>query len=226
MSLTQAFTVHLKPPSIPVMTPVVFVIDEDIAVQMSLEKMIRSEGWQPETFSSVEEFLSYPRPCVPSCLILALSPTGLEVQKRLAREYPGMPIIVISDHSDIPLVVQAMKAGAVDFMEKPMRPRDLLSTIRHGLEISQKALGAEGELRELRTSYASLTPREQQVMTLVVSGLLNKQVGGELGISEITVKAHRGQVMQKMQANSLPDLVRMASRLRLACQQIRLALPA
>jgi FixJ family two-component response regulator len=225
MSLTQAFTAHLEPPSIPKMTPVVFVIEADLSVQTSLEALILSEGWQPETFSSAEEFLSYTRPFGPSCLILALAdPAGLELQKRLARECAEMPIIVISEHTHIPLVVESMKAGAVDFLEKPFRHRDLISTIRHGLESSRRALGAEGELRDLRTSYALLTRREQQVMALVVTGLLNKQVGGELGISEITVKAHRGQVMQKMKANSLPDLVRMAARL--ARQQIHLALPA
>ena len=207
-------------------TPIVFVVDADISVRASLELLIRSEGWQPETFGSTQEFLARPRPLVPSCLILALSlpdENGFEVQKRIARERAEVPIIVISDFGDIPSTVQAMKAGAVDFLEKPLSHHVLLAAIRLSLERGRVALDREMQLRDLRNYYASLTPRERQVMALVASGLLNKQVGGELGISEVTVKAHRGQVMQKMKANSLADLVRMAAGLQSARQAVHLA---
>ena len=211
MSLAQTFGPQLGVPSIPYVTPIIFVIDDDISVRNSLGALIRSEGWQAETFASAREFLARPRPLVPSCLILSLPhQDGLEVQKRIARERAEMPIIVISSHRDIPTTVKAMKAGAVDFLLKPFSHDVLLSSIRQGLVHGRVALDREMEMRGLRNSYASLTPREQQVMKLVVSGLLNKQVGGELGISKITVKAHRRRVMQKMKAN----LVRMATELR------------
>jgi FixJ family two-component response regulator len=217
MSLAQAFVPQMRLPSIPDFTPTVFVIDEDISVQESLELLIRSEGLQPETFASPQEFLAQTRPLVPNCLILGLylpDPNSLEVQKQIARERGEMPIIIISDYGDIPSTVQAMKAGAVDFLQKPLSHALLLSAICQSLERSRAALDTEIEMRSLRNCYALLTPRERQVMALVVSGLLNKQVGGELGISEITVKGHRGQVMQKMKANSLADLVRMAAKIR------------
>ena len=226
MSLAQAFGHQLGLPSIPNFTPIVFVVDEDISIRASLELLIRSEGLQSETFASAREFLARPRPLVPSCLILALSlpdPNGFEEQRRIARERAEVPIIVISDYGDIPSTVQAMKAGAVDFLEKPLSHDVLLEAIRLSLERGRVALDREMQLRDLRSCYASLTPREREVMALVVSGLLNKQVGGELGISEFTVKAHRGQVMQKMKANSLADLVRIAARLRPAHQAIHLA---
>jgi FixJ family two-component response regulator len=200
-------------------TPVVFVVDDDISVRESLELLIRNEGWQPETFASAQEFLDRPRDLVPSCLVLDVSLpglNGLELQKRIAVERTEMPIIFITGHGDVPMSVQAMKAGAVEFLTKPFSDDVLLSAIRQALERSHVALGQEVEMRALRDCYASLTPRERQVMALVVSGLLNKQIGGELGISEITVKAHRGKVMQKMKAGSLADLVKMAARLRLA----------
>ena len=198
--------------------PIVFVVDDDVWVRESLETLIRDEGWQPETFSSAQQFLDRPRALTPSCLVLDISLpglNGLELQKRVAVERTDMPIIFITGHGDIPMSVGAMKAGAVEFLTKPFNDEVLLTAIRQALERSRLALAQEAEMQELRDRYASLTPREMQVMALVVSGLLNKQVGGELGISEKTVKAHRGQVMQKMKANSVADLVKMAEKLHL-----------
>ena len=200
-------------------TPIVFVVDDDISVRESLELLIRSEGWQPETFESAQEFLAHPRALVPSCLVLDVSLpglNGLELQKRVAVERTDMPIIFITGFGDVPMTVQAMKAGAAEFLTKPFGDDVLLSAIRHALDRSHSALGREAEMQVLRDCYALLTRREGEVMALVVSGLLNKQVGGELGISEITVKAHRGQVMQKMKAASFADLVKKATRLGLA----------
>ena len=199
-------------------TPIVYVLDEDASLRESLERLIHREGWQPEIFSSAQEFLAHPRASVPNCLVLDLSLaefSGLSLQRRAAIERPEMSIIFIAAHADVPTTVQAMKAGAVEFFMKPFREDALLSSIREGLERSRITLRHEAEMRRLRDRYTSLSRREREVMALVVSGLLNKQVGGELGISEITVKAHRGQVMQKMKANSLPDLVKMSERLRL-----------
>jgi len=199
-------------------TSIVFVVDDDISVRESLELLVRCEGWQPEIFSSAQDFLTRRRVAVPHCLVLDISlpdGNGLEVQKRIAVEQSSMPIIFITGHGDVPMSVQAMKGGAVEFLLKPFRDDVLLNAIRDALERSRVALVREAEMQVLRDCYASLTPREREVMTLVVSGLLNKQVGWELGISEITVKAHRGNMMQKMKAESLADLVRMAARLRI-----------
>jgi len=197
-------------------TPIVFVVDDDLSVRTSLELLIDSAGWQSETFPSAQAFLHRPRAVGPSCLLLDVSLPdldGLELQKRVASDRTDMPIIFISGHGDVPMTVRAMKAGAVEFLTKPLAGDVLVGAIQQAIEQSRRALERETAMRELRDRYASLSPRERQVMALVVSGLLNKQVGGELGISEITVKAHRGQVMRKMKATSLPDLVAMAVRL-------------
>jgi FixJ family two-component response regulator len=208
------------------LTPIVFVVDDDVSVRESLESLIRCEGWQPETFASAQEFLGYPRVHIPNCLVLDVSLpglNGLDLQRIVADERADMPIIFITGHGDVPMTVQAMKAGAVEFLTKPFNDDVLLTAIRAALERSRIALSLEVEMRGLRDCYTSLTQRERQVMVLVVSGLLNKQIGGELGISEITVKAHRGKVMQKMKAASLADLVKMAARLRLTPAQITAA---
>ena len=196
--------------------PIVFVVDDDISVRESLELLLRYQGWETETFASAQEFLIRPRPIVPSCLVLDVflpDLNGLDVQKRLATERTDMPILFITGHGDVPTTVQAMKAGAVEFLMKPFEQSVLLDAIRESLDRSRLALTREREMHALRTRYASLSHRERQVMALVVSGLLNKQIGGELGISEITVKAHRGRVMQKMEAESIADLVKIAVRL-------------
>ncbi|MDB5927894.1 MAG: two component transcriptional regulator, LuxR family [Betaproteobacteria bacterium] len=199
-------------------TPMVFVVDDDASVRRSLESLIDSAGWQAETFASAQEFLSSPRVPAPSCLVLDVALpglNGLELQKRVAVDRTDMPIIFISGYGDVPMTVQAMKAGAIEFLTKPVRADALLSAIQHGLERSHNALQREVEMQALRVHFASLTRRERDVMALVTSGLLNKQVGAELGISEITVKAHRGNMMRKMNARSLPQLVNMAATLRI-----------
>jgi len=196
---------------------IVCVVDDDVSVRESLELLIKSEGWQPELFVSAQEFLSRPRPTGPCCLILDVNLpelNGLELQKQLA-DRNDMPIVFISGCADVPMSVQAMKAGAIEFLTKPLQHDVLLKVIRDAIERSREALRLDSEIQALRGCYESLTQREREVMALVVSGLLNKQVGGELGISEITVKAHRGQMMRKMKADSLPDLVTMAARLGL-----------
>jgi len=219
MDLVRALGREVGSPPMSPAPPIVFVVDDDVSVRESLELLIRGEGWQAETFASAQEFLTRPRALAPSCLVLDVSLpglNGLDLQKRVAAERTDMPIIFITGHGDIPMSVQAMKAGAVEFLTKPFGDDALLSAIRQAIERSHTALAREAEMRTLRDCYESLTHRERQVMVLVVSGLLNKQVGGELGISEITVKAHRGKVMQKMKADSLADLVKMAARLHVA----------
>ena len=198
--------------------PIVFVVDDDVSVRESLELLIRFEGWQPETFASAEEFLARPRVSTPSCLVLDISLpdlNGLELQQLIATDRVDMPIIFITGHGDIPMTVQAMKAGAIEFLTKPIDDESLLTAIRNAIKRSEAALDKHAELQALRKCHESLTAREREVMRLVVSGMLNKQIGLRLGISEITVKAHRGKMMQKMKADSVADLVKMAVRLGL-----------
>jgi FixJ family two-component response regulator len=218
--MTSASTPSLELRSMRVsdVTPIVFVVDDDVSVRESLELLIGYSGWQPELFASAREFLARPPAVVPNCLVLDVALpdlNGLDLQKRVAADRLDMPIIFITGYGDVPMTVQAMKAGAVEFLTKPFGDDELLNAIRHAIDRSRIALDREAELRVLRDSYASLSRREREVMALVVSGLLNKQAGGELGISEITVKSHRGQLMRKMKADSFPDLVKMAARLRL-----------
>ena len=199
--------------------PIVFVVDDDVSVRESLESLIRCEGWVPETYASAQEFLARPQVFVPSCLVLDVSLpglNGLDLQKRVAAERSDMPIIFITGYGDVPMTVRAMKAGAVEFLTKPFSNEVLLSAIRQALERSRLLMCRDAEMRTLRECYQSLTGRERQVMVLIVSGMLNKLVANELGISEITVKAHRGRVMQKMKAGSFADLVKIAQKLRVA----------
>ncbi len=198
-------------------TPVVFVVDDDVSVRESLEALIETAGWRTKTFATALDFLAHCRDTSPRCLVLDVSLpglSGLDLQHRLG-DRRDLPIIFITGHGDIPMSVQAMKAGAVEFLTKPFSNDVLLAAIRRAIESSSTALDRESEVEQLRRAFASLSPRERQVMTHVVSGRLNKQVGGELGISVITVKAHRGRVMRKMHADSLADLVRMAAALDL-----------
>jgi FixJ family two-component response regulator len=199
--------------------PIVFVVDDDVSVRESLELMISSAGWKPEIFASAKEFLSRPRPHAPSCLVLDVNLpdlNGLDLQMRVADDRIDMPIIFITGYGDVPMTVRAMKAGAIEFLTKPFSDDALVGAIRHAIERSSTVLGYEAEIRMLSDRYATLSRREREVMALVVTGLLNKQVAFDLGISEITVKAHRGRVMHKMQAGSLVDLASMATKLRVA----------
>jgi len=199
-------------------TPIVYVVDDDVSVRESLELLLRWAGWQPKIFASAQDFLSRPLDDTPSCLLLDIELpglNGLELQERIAASRSEMPIIFITGHGDVPRAVRAMKAGADEFLTKPFADDVLLEAIRRAIERNRGALGQAAELKLLRERYASLTRRERDVMTRVVAGLTNKEVAAELGRSEITIKAHRGKVMQKMQAASLADLVRMAARLNI-----------
>jgi FixJ family two-component response regulator len=198
-------------------TPVVYVVDDDVSVREALESLIRHSGWQPEIFASADEFLSRPRALTPSCLILDVALpglNGLELQTRIAAELRAMPVIFITGYGDVPTSVRAMKAGAAEFLTKPFAEDVLLDAVERAIEQSEAALDQHAQTQSLRERYATLTRREREVMSLVVSGRLNKQVGDELGISEITVKAHRGKMMRKMKARTVADLVRMATELQ------------
>ncbi len=204
-------------------TPIVFVVDDDPSVREALGLLIQASGWRAETFASAREFLARPRVPVPSCLVLDVALpdlSGLELQQRVAADRSDMPVIFVTGYGDVSQSVRAMKAGALEFLTKPFCEQVLIGAIRHAVERSRRTLERGAKMRALRKSYESLTPREREVMVLVVSGLLNKQVGGELGISEITVKAHRGQVMRKMKADSLPSLVNMVAGLGLLADRL------
>ena len=216
--VTTTYRTHSRPSRAEDTTPIVFLVDDDALVRDSLDVLIQTAGWRARTFASAQEFLDRPRAMVPSCLIIDVAMSnldGLDLQQRMAVERPDLPAIFISDCCDVRVSVQAMKGGAIDFLTKPFADEAIEGAIRHALDRSRRVLEHEAKMKTVRDSYASLTPREREVMTLVASGLLNKQVGGELGISEITVKAHRGQVMRKMKADSLPALVNMVASLGL-----------
>jgi FixJ family two-component response regulator len=197
-------------------TPMVFVVDDDMSVRESLELLIECAGWQPLLFATAQEFLSHPRGFAPACLVLDVALpgiSGLDLQGLLTNR-PEVPIIFITAYGNVPMTVRAMKAGAIEFLTKPFRDEALLNAVREAIDRSRAVLLREAEIQNLREHHALLSRREREVMALVISGLMNKQIGRELQISEITVKAHRGKVMQKMEADSLCHLINMASKLR------------
>jgi FixJ family two-component response regulator len=200
-------------------TPTVFIVDADVSLRETLERLIRRAGWQPVTFGLAQEFLAHPLVVVPSCLVMDVylpDINGLELQRLIATDWINTPVIFATGHGDVPMTVQAMKGGAVEFLTKPLSDETLLAVIRYALERSRASLRQEAQTQILRDRYASLTPREREVLASIVGGRLNKQIGAELGISEFTVKAHRGRMLQKMQADSLAALVRMATKLGFA----------
>ncbi len=202
--------------------PIVFVIDDDESVRRSLERLVRSVGLKVETHASADSFLLECRPEGPACLVLDVRMpglSGLELQGKLQEKGLFMPIIFITGHGTIPMSVSAMKAGAVDFLQKPFNDQDLLDTIHKAIDLDRKTIQERIELSEIEKCVASLTPRELEVFALVVTGMLNKQIAGELGTSEKTIKVHRARVMQKMQAGSLASLVRMADRVGVSVQK-------
>jgi FixJ family two-component response regulator len=218
MNSTNVFCSQERTLLVPNTLSTVFVVDDDISIRESLEFLIRDAGWQVETFTSAEEFVNRPREFVPSCVVLDISLpglNGLDLQKRLAVDRPDMPIIFLTGNADIPMTVQAMKAGAVEFLTKPFSDGTLLSAVGKAIARSTALIVRDAELRALRARYARLSSREREVMALVVVGKANKEVASELGISEITVKAHRGSMIRKMEARSLAELVNQAARLRL-----------
>jgi len=219
MDTPISFGVTSRSCSMAAAKPLVLVVDDDIALRASLGDLIANSGWRVALFASATEFLASPRPPSPSCLVLDVGLpdlNGLELQQRIAIERADMPIIFISGRGDIPMTVQAMKAGAIEFLTKPITPAVLLRAIQIALERSRTYLEEEAKLQALRARYQALSHREREVMAMVVCGLLNKQVSGELGISEITVKQHRGRMMHKMRVRSLPELVTIAARLGFA----------
>jgi FixJ family two-component response regulator len=197
--------------------PIVYVVDDDVSIRDAVRKLIVTVGLRAETFGSTQEFLNSQRPQGPACLVLDVrlpDTSGLELQRELAEAGIEIPIIFITGHGDIPMSVRAMKAGAVEFLTKPFRGQELLDAIQDAITLDREAWKQREQMTEISTRYGSLTPREKEVMSLVVEGLLNKQIAGQLGTSELTIKTHRGRVMEKMGADSVPDLVRMFERLK------------
>jgi FixJ family two-component response regulator len=209
--------------------PVVFVVDDDVSMREALRNLLRSVGLQVKTFDTAQNFLAHPQPDAPGCLVLDVrlpGLSGLDLQRELARAEIDLPIIFITGHADIPMSVRAMKAGAIEFLTKPFRDQDLLDAVQEAIGKNREARAQSQQTQELRARYLALTAREQEVMRLVVEGLLNKQIAGQLGTTEATIKLHRGRVMHKMQAASLAELIRMAERLEIpVVQQTRVISP-